>query len=339
MKSILCFGELLLRLPPANAGEWLRTNQMPVFIGGAELNVATALAKWELPVKYFTALPDNIIARDIKDYLETKNIDTSPIIYSGERVGLYYLQKGADMKGSGTVFDRNHSSFATLQTGKVNWEEVLENVAWLHFSAIPPAVSESAAALCLEALEAASKKDIVISLDLNSRSLLWKYGKEPIEVIPELAKYCNVIMGNVWAANTLLGIPVSATIHDDPTQENYLMHANESASNIFEKFPNCNWVANTFRFDANENSIEYFATLDTKESQSVSPVFKTDSVVERVGSGDCFMAGLIYGIVNESDSKEIISMAAAAAFGKLQEIGDATNNSINDIQKILKQFA
>lgn len=204
MKKVLCFGELLLRLPPANAGEWLRTNQMPVFIGGAELNVATALSNWGIPVKYFTALPDNIISKDIRDFLQQKKIDTSPIHYSGERIGLYYLQQGADMKSEENVFDRKYSSFSTLGTGIVNWDQILEDVSWFHFSAIAPAVSESAASLCAEALQAAHKKNITISVDLNYRALLWKYGKQPKEVLPELVRYCNVVMGNIWAANTLI---------------------------------------------------------------------------------------------------------------------------------------
>jgi len=337
MKKVLCFGELLLRLPPANAGEWLRQNTMPVFVGGAELNVATALAKWEIPVKYCTALPDNIISKDIADYLQQKNIDTSPVIYSGERIGLYYLKEGSDMKSGENVFDRKYSSFSTLATGIVDWDKIFDDVSWFHLSAIPPAVSASAAALCAEALEAASKKNITISLDLNHRSLLWKYGKEPIEVMPALVKYCNVVMGNVWSANSLLGIPFDASIHAVGTQAAYLKQATETARNIFEKFPRCNWVANTFRFDSSTESIRYYAALDTLKQQSVSPIFQTETVVEKVGSGDCFMAGLIYGIIKENAPKDIISFAAAAAFGKLQEKGDATNNSVDQIQNILKQ--
>ena len=337
MKKVLCFGELLLRLPPANAGEWLRNNSMPVFVGGAELNVATALATWGLPVKYCTSLPDNIISNDITEYLEQKNIDTSPIIYSGERIGLYYLKEGADMKSSENVFDRKYSSFSTLSTGVVDWDAILENVSWFHFSAIAPAVSESAAALCKEALQAASSKNITISVDLNHRSLLWKYGKQPIEVMPGLVQYCNVIMGNIWSANSLLDIPVDNNIHENGTREKYLQNASQNASFIFEKFPQCKWVANTFRFDGRKQ-YEYYATLDSERKQAVSPVFETNSVVDKVGSGDCFMAGLIYGILNQPAPKDIISFAAAAAFGKLQEKGDATNNSISDINIILGQF-
>lgn len=338
MKKVLCFGELLLRLPPANAGEWLRNNTMPVFVGGAELNVATALATWGVPVKYCTALPDNIISKDITDYLQQKNIDTSPIIYSGERIGLYYLKEGADMKSAENVFDRKYSSFSTLATDVVDWEAILKNVSWFHFSAIAPAVSESAGALCKEALQAASKKNITISVDLNHRYLLWKYGKQPIEVMPELVQYCNVVMGNVWSANSLLGIPVNANIHDNGTQENYLATAALTAKHIFKKFPQCKWVANTFRFDGNEDSIQYYAALDTVDQQAASPIFQTTTVVDKVGSGDCFMAGLMYGILNQHAPTNIISFAAAAAFGKLQEKGDATKNSVEQIRNILKDY-
>jgi 2-dehydro-3-deoxygluconokinase len=338
MEKVLCFGELLLRLPPANAGEWLRINTMPVFAGGAELNVATALATWGIPVKYCTALPDNIISKDITAYLEQKNIDTSPIIYSGERIGLYYLKEGADMKSEENVFDRKYSSFSTLATGIVDWDMILENVSWFHFSAIAPAVSQSAAALCKEALEAASKKKIRISIDLNYRSLLWKYGKQPIEVLPGLVGHCDVIMGNIWAANTLLGVPVDAAIHEQHIRENYLLHATKTSRDIFKKFPQCKWVANTFRFDGIADNIEYYATLDNADGQSVSPNFKTGSIVDKVGSGDCFMAGLIYGILSGHQPKDIIGFAAAAAFGKLQERGDATLQSIRQIRNILEQY-
>jgi len=333
---VLCFGELLLRLPPAHGGEWLRDNNMPVFIGGAELNVATALARWEKPVKYFTALPDNIIASDIKTYLQYLKIDTSPIIYTGERIGLYYLQKGADMKSAENIFDRKYSSFSTLEPGVVDWDTVLEDVSWFHFSAIAPAVSATAAALCAEALAAAHKKNITVSVDLNNRSMLWKYGKQPIDIMPGLVKYCNVIMGNVWAANSLLGVPVDENIHENATQENYLNSATASANYIFEKFPACQWVANTFRFDGDADNIEYYAALNSREVQAVSPVFKTNKIVERVGSGDCFMAGLIYGISSQHSGTDVISFAAAAAFGKLQEHGDATNNSVAQIENILE---
>jgi 2-dehydro-3-deoxygluconokinase len=337
MKKILCFGELLLRFPFANNGSWTSNSPMQIFIGGAELNVATALAKWNLPAKYFTALPDNFITKDVINYLQQKNIDTSAIQYSGERIGVYYLKEGADIKGTSTVFDRKNSSFATLKTGIVDWDKVFEDVSWFHFSAIAAAVSEEAAALCKEALEFASKKNITISVDLNYRALLWKYGKSPVEIMPGLVKYCNVVMGNIWSANTLLGIALSDTINEDCTQEDYLKQAKQTAQAIFKQFSGCKYVANTFRFDANGKDVNYYAALNTKNEHYVSPLFKTDTTVDKVGSGDCFMAGLIYGISQEHALSDVISFAAAAAFGKLQEKGDATNNSIENVNAILQK--
>lgn len=338
MGKVLCFGELLLRLPPANGGEWLRTNQLPVFVGGAELNVATALATWQMPVKYCTALPDNIITRDIVSFLQTKHIDTSPIILSGERIGLYYLKEGADMKSEENVFDRKYSSFSTLSIGVVNWDEILQDVEWFHFSAIAPAVSEKAAALCLEAVKAASQRNITISVDLNYRSLLWKYGKQPWEIMPGLVKYCNVIMGNIWAANTLLGVLLDEALLQPRTQEVFLQHATYTAQQMFERFPNCKWIANTFRFDAEAGNIRYYASLNTKEEQAVSPVFATHTVVDKVGSGDCFMAGLIYGLKSQHALQDVIGFAAAAAFAKLHEKGDSTSNSVETIQQVKTKF-
>lgn len=339
MKKVLCFGELLLRLPPANGGEWLHSNQMPVFIGGAELNVATALANWQIPVKYCTALPDNIISKDITTYLQQKNIDTSPVIYTGERIGLYYLQEGADMKSAGNVFDRKYSSFSTLATGVVDWDVILDEVSWFHFTAIAPAVSASAAALCEEALKAAHQRNIPISIDLNHRTLLWQYGQPAIEVMPNLAKYCTVIMGNIWSANSLLGITMDENLLKEKKMSAYCDHATFTAGLIFERFPQCKQVANTFRFDGNADNIEYYATLDEQGLQAVSPIFKTDTIVEKVGSGDCFMAGLIHGIITHLPAQQIISFAAAAAFGKLQEKGDATHNTIKQIQAIFAQHS
>lgn len=338
MNTIFCFGELLLRLPPANGGAWLRDNQLPVFVGGAELNVATALANWELPVKYGTALPDNIITRDILDYLRQRNIDTSSVILSGERIGLYYLQEGADMKSGENVFDRKHSSFSTLDTGIVDWDRLLDGVGWFHFSAIAPAVSASAAALVKEALEAAARKNITISVDLNYRSLLWKYGVSPDSVMRGLLSYCDVVMGNIWAAQQLLGAPVHESLYAGQGEAGYLAHATETADWIFRHFPRCRWVAQTFRFDQQAGDIRYYASLNNRERQWVSPRLHTETVVEKVGSGDCFMAGLIYGFYTGQDPERIISFAAGAAFGKLQEKGDATRHSVADIQNLLPRY-
>ena len=174
-KKVLSFGELLLRISPAPK-EQTDKQSMLVYVGGAEANVATALAGWDVPVKYLTVLPDNFMSKHMLHYLEYKGIYTSSILLQGDRVGLYYLERGADLKGQ-MVYDRDCSAFSQLQTGTVDWDRVLHDVSWFNFSAITPALNANLVAVCKEALDAATQKTITISVDLNYRPRLWKYGK------------------------------------------------------------------------------------------------------------------------------------------------------------------
>src|ERR1700759_3070005 len=171
--KIFCFGEILMRLSPALQNEWLQQNNMPVYIGGAELNVATALAKWNAPVGYCTAMPEHYLSKEIIQYLQQKNIDTTPIRFSGKRLGIYFLPHGADLKHAGVIYDRAYSSFAELQPSTIDWNNLLDGYSWFHFSAISPAVSENAAMVCVEAVKAAAQKKMTVSVDLNYRSKLW----------------------------------------------------------------------------------------------------------------------------------------------------------------------
>jgi len=222
MGKVLCFGELLLRLSPSTEGEWLKQNALPAFVGGAEANVATALALWEQRVGYCTALPDNYLSKQLAVYLQQKKIDTSAIQYCGERIGLYYLPQGADVKNAGVIFDRANSSFSALHTGMIDWDKVLDGVSWFHLSAIAASLTQNAADVCEEAMKAASAKGITVSLDMNYRNKLWQYGKQPSEVIPQLAQYCDLIMGNLWAANVMLKAPLDDTLISKDEKEYYI---------------------------------------------------------------------------------------------------------------------
>lgn len=333
-KKVLCFGELLLRISPApNDDEMAEKQPMILYMGGAEANVATALAGWNVPVKYCTALPDNFMSRHVIDYLEYKGIYTSSIVLTGNRIGVYYLERGADLKGS-MVYDRDRSSFSELKRGMIDWDRLLRDVEWFNFSAISPALNENVADVCLEAVEAASKKNITVSVDLNYRSRLWKYGKQPIDIMPGLVEHCDVVMGNIWSANTLLGTAIDEHIHDKKTKQAYLDHANATTLEIMQKFPKCKVVANTFRFDSDANNLLYYTSLNMEGKQFSSPEFTTSGVVDRSGSGDCFMAGLIYGLYNKHAPQELLNYATAAAFGKLQEQGDATDQDILKVKKV-----
>ncbi len=326
-------GELLLRLSPSPKNTNADKHPMLLFVGGAEANVATALAGWNVPVTYCTVLPDNFMSQYVIQYLQKKKINTSPILFSGNRMGLYYLETGADIKG-GVVYDREHSSFSELKRGMVDWDKVLDGITWFHFTAISPALNQNVADVCLEALEAASQKNITISVDLNYRSKLWKYGKQPVDIMPALVKYCDVIMGNIWSASILLGTAIDEHIHDKKTKKAYTDHAETTAKEIMQKFPRCKTVANTFRFDNENDHIFYYTTLLLKGKSYISNEFTCAGVVDRSGSGDCFMAGLIYGLLTNPDQpQDLLNYATAAAFGKLQEQGDATEQDVLTVEK------
>lgn len=326
MGKVFCFGEFLLRMSPSLNRQWLHDASIPVYIGGAELNVATALSKWKVPVKYCSALPVNFMTREIIEELESRNIDTSPVHFSGSRIGVYYLQQGADLKKVDVIYDRAHSSFSELRTGMIDWNDVLKDCSWFHFSAISPALSLETAALCREALEAARSGGLKISVDLNYRAKLWKYGKEPVEVMPELAAYCDVVMGNLWAAESLLGIESPIKDSAGKTKEELIAAAKKSMQDMQQVFPHAQNIAYTFRLED-----RYFAVLRQDEAVYTSIDFELMEIVDRVGSGDCFMAGLIYGLHNRHQPNELVTFAAAAAVGKMQEKGDATNQTIEQI--------
>ena len=331
-KKVFCFGELLLRLSPSLNREWVRSASMPVYIGGAELNVATALTRWKVPTQYCTALPDNYLSKEICEELQQKQIDTAPIHFSGNRVGLYYLPQGADLKNAGVIYDRAHSSFGSLQPGMIDWDKVLKGVSWFHFSAISPALNENVVAVCREAAAAAAAKGITVSVDLNYRAKLWQYGKQPPAVMPQLVEFCDVVMGNIWAANSLLGIPVDQEIHLTGSRQDLLDHAQTTSIAIQKKFPKVKTVANTFRFDHGDGGILYYASLFQGGRLYHSAELVANKIVDKVGSGDCFMAGLIYGLYHQYNPQEVIDLAARAAFGKLMEKGDATNQDIETIK-------
>jgi 2-dehydro-3-deoxygluconokinase len=329
-KKILCFGELLLRLSPTN--NWITENALPVFIGGAELNVATALANWNITTKYCTALPNNYVSEQIMLHLQQKNIDTKAIQLFGERIGTYYLPQGSDLKNAGVIYDRANSSFSTLQKGMIDWAEVLKDCTWFHFSAISPALNAKVASVCEEALQVATALGLTISIDLNYRNKLWQYGAEPPIVMKKLLPYCHVVMGNVWAAESLLGIPASIIDSTNKTKDQLIEAAGKSMLQIHQQYANVQTMAYTFRLQN-----EYFAVIQYGAQMEISNIFKLNNVKDKVGSGDCFMAGLIYGLQNNHQPIQIINFAAAAAVGKLSVIGDATNQTIENINELINK--
>lgn len=336
MGKVLSFGELLLRICPDGDGKWLAENKLPFYIGGAELNVATALALWDIPSAYFTALPENFMTDQLIGYMNKCNIDTSGIYHGGDRVGLYYLPKGKDLKNAGVIYDRANSAFAMLKTKTINWDEILKDISWFHFSAICPALSQDAADVCLEVVKAASDRGITVSIDLNYRAKLWQYGKQPSEIIPQFAPYCDLIMGNIWAAEKMLNITLPASIDEETDKNAFLAQAKATSEAIIMQYPKCKWVANTFRFDY-QQGIRYYTSLYTENELFVSNEYVAEKILDKVGSGDCFMAGLIYGFYQHTEPLKTLNFATAAAFNKLFIPSDCTTATVADVRKTLTE--
>lgn len=342
----MSFGELLLRICPDAGGDWLKENVLPFYVGGAEANVATALALWDIPSAYFTALPDNMLARQLAAYLEDKGIDASRILYQGERLGLYFLPKGNDLKNAGVIYDRDHSSFSALEPGTIDWDEVLRDIGWLHFSAISPALNRRVASVCGELLQAAAgRKGMTISVDLNYRAKLWQYGVAPTDIMPGLVRHCDLVMGNLWAAEKMLGIPVDEGLMGKGLREDYLEHARRTSEKILAMFPRVKQVAKTFRFDHGgkgvhgEKGIHYYTTFYTGGKLYASKEYFSGSILDKVGSGDCFMAGLIRGLYRDQAIPDLLEFATAAAFSKLFIPSDATDRSVEEIENFMASYA
>lgn len=326
MSRIVTFGEILLRLSPNLGGLWQQTQQTPMYLGGAELNVARALSLWGFPTRYVSRLPENAMSTAIRALLEAEHLDLSALATGGARIGQYWLPQGTDIKSGGVIYDRLHSSFGTWVPEEIDWDLVFQDASWFHFSAITPALSPAMARLCAVAAQEATDRGVPQSVDLNYRATLWQYGVAPIDVMPEIARGCQVIMGNLWAAHRLLGAPIPPEGGTD-----FTAYQAQTNAFIFDTFPTCQHIAHTYRFDTSEGGIRYHATLSDRLSGAESPVFHRSTVADRVGSGDCFMAGLIAGLSSGWSMAETVSFSATAAIGKLGELGDATQQSMEQI--------
>jgi 2-dehydro-3-deoxygluconokinase len=210
----------------------------------------------------------------------------------------------------------------------------LNDVPWLHVSAITPALSDNLVEVCKEAFEIASKKNITISIDLNYRAKLWQ-DKQPVDVIPQLVQYCDVVMGNIWSAEKMLGIVMDEKINQQSATGIYLKQAETTSKKIKEQYPKVKIVANTFRFDHGAKGINYYATLYEESKLLISEEYLAEKIVDKVGSGDCFMAGLIYGFFHKYSLQQTLEFAAAAAFTKLFVESDVTTKTVDDIKKCI----
>ncbi len=333
MKKIVAFGEIMLRLAPPGFQRFTQARSFDVIYGGGEANVAVSAANYGLPVEYITRLPTNDIGDACLNFIRQYGVGTSHIVRGGDRLGIYFLETGAVQRGSKVIYDRARSALATIETGMVDWDAAFEGAGWFHWTGITPAISESAAAVCLEGVKAAKKAGVTISCDLNYRSKLWKWGKQPGEVMEELVSYTDIAIGNEEDAAKVFGIhaPKVDVTKGNVEAEAYVHVCNE----LKKRFPNLKTIAITLRGSLSASHNTWSAILWDNGEVFTSPTYDITHIVDRVGGGDSFMGGLIHGLLTYENKQDAINFAVAASALKHTIKGDFNLVSVAEVEKLM----
>ena len=330
MKKVVTFGEILLRLSTERHLRFSQAESYKATYGGGEFNVAVSLANYGLEAEFITRLPDNELGNSAIKEMRKLNVGNRRVIFGGDRLGLYFLETGASTRASNVVYDRANSAMATIQKGMVNWHEILKDASWFHWSGITPALSESAAEACLEAIRVAYQLGLTISTDLNYRSKLWQYGKQPHEVMPQLLQYSNLILGDIDTAYFMLGLD---KVNPDYQDESSLPKLYDK---IFELCPALKTVATTLRYSVSASHQRIGGILYDGEKIYNAAVQEVTPVVDRVGSGDAFMGGLIYGFSEKPfDKQRALNFAVAACCLKHTIAGDYNLVTKEEVEKLI----
>jgi 2-dehydro-3-deoxygluconokinase len=336
MKKVVTFGEIMLRLAPPGKLRFSQASSFDVIYGGGESNVAVSLANYGLDTEFVTRLPNNDIGDCALMELRKRNVLTSYIQRGGERLGIYFLEMGAVARGSKVVYDRAHSAICTIQAGMIDWEEVFKDAQWFHWTGITPALSQGAADACLEAIKIANKMGVTVSTDLNYRKKLWKYGKEPGEIMPELVEGCDIILGNEEDAEKHFGLHpenVDVTKGGSVEGEAYLSVLQQ----LMKMFPRAKKVITTLRGSISASHNSWTGVLYDGNKLFEAPTYQITHIVDRVGGGDSFMAGLIYGLINyPDDDQKALNFAVAASCLKHTIYGDANLVTVAEVESLME---
>lgn len=331
MGKIVTFGEIMLRLMPEDGHRLLQTNQLEATFGGGEANVAVSLANYERDVAFVTALPKNAVGQATINSLRYFGVDTTKILRQGERVGVYYVEKGQSQRPSMVTYDRKGSSIATSKRTDYNWDEIFKDVSWFHFTGITPALGQEMADACMDACKAAKAKGITISCDLNYRKNLWTTDAA-YATMTKLMEYIDVCIANEEDAEKVLGIKASGTDVETGTlsYDGY----KEVASAISEKY-HCSHVAITLRTSISANDNKWAGMLYDGTSHYFSKEYNVH-LWDRIGGGDSFGAGLIYGMTEGLSAQDTIEFAIAASCLKQTIQGDFNRVTVDEVNALVR---
>ena len=333
-KKVVTFGEIMMRLSPPGFLRLGQARSFDVIYGGGEANVAVALANLAVPVTYVTRLPDNELGQACIQFLRQYGVDIGNIVRGGDRLGIYFLEMGAMQRGSKVIYDRANSAIATIQRGMIDWRTVFADADWFHWTGITPAISAAAADVCLEAVQVARQMGVTVSCDLNYRKKLWKWGKKPGEVMPELVSYSDVAVGTEEDAHKVFGIsaPDTDVVAGQVEASKYKSVCNALAN----RFPNLKTIAITLRGSLSASHNTWSGVLWQGGEFFAAPIYDVTHIVDRVGGGDSFSAGLIYGLRTfGDDAQRVLSFATAASCLKHAICGDFNLVSVEEVEKLM----
>ena len=336
MKKVVTFGEIMLRLAPEGFLRFSQASSFDVVYGGGESNVAVSLANYGVPVDFVTRLPKNDIGECALMEMRKRGVNTQNIIFGGDRLGIYFLETGAVSRGSKVVYDRAHSAISEIKPGMVDWKKVFDSAGWFHWTGITPAISQGAADACLEAVKVASEMGITISTDLNYRAKLWNYGGDREAIMTELTSYCDIILGNEEDAEKHFNIKPEGL---DITTQGEHVKAEAFLSvckQMMKKFPKAKKVITTLRGSISASHNTWAGVLYDGKTLFKTREYQITDIVDRVGGGDSFMGGLIYGLLTyPDDDQNALDFAVAASCLKHTIKGDANLVTVDEVNKLM----
>ena len=330
--KFLTFGEIMLRLKSPGHEKLFQSPALEATFGGGEANVAVSLANYGQDVGFLSVLPENAVGEECVRELRRFGVDTSRIVRGGDRLGIYFLESGANQRPSKVVYDRAHSSIAEAKPGDIDWDKALESVEWFHITGITPALSESAMALSLDAVKEAKKRGITVSCDLNYRKNLWKYGKKASEVMRELAKYVDVAIANEEDVQRALEITTDVNVESGELDRAKYKTLGDK---VLTAYPEMEMIAITLRESHSADWNGWAACLNDREKFYVSRKYEIRDIVDRVGGGDSFAGGLLYGLNAYEDRQQALEFAVAASCLKHSIGGDFNRVSVSEVEKLM----
>jgi 2-dehydro-3-deoxygluconokinase len=332
--KVVTFGEIMMRLSPPGYQRFTQARSFDVIYGGGEANVAVSLANFGVSVDYVTRLPNSDLGEACVQFLRQYGVGVDKIVRGGERLGIYFLEMGAAQRSSVVIYDRTNSSIATAERGMIDWRQVFADADWFHWTGITPAISASLADLCLEAVQVAHAMKLTVSCDLNYRAKLWKWGKRAGEVMPELVKHCDIAIGNEEDAEKVFGIRAPGTdVIAGKVEADKYRHVCEELATCFS---NLKQIAFTLRSSLSATHNTWSGVLWDRSTFYSGPAFDITNIVDRVGGGDAFAGGLIYGLRHYGDDREkALAFAIAASCLKHSIFGDFNAVSVAEVERIM----